>query len=152
MANLGVLETSAVGMRSTRRAGSPLEEVLARVQTGNARAANTIDGYFAKQLTYLLHPRAGRMTSPDFAIDDAPSTPGTTRAAAAWRPSSERATRTIAIRLSELQIDQTRAGAGDLRVDALVCTPSADHAPCYRSETPRRHSPEDIHDRSRPSL
>jgi hypothetical protein len=98
-ANLSGLTTQEVAMRSATRSkgSSGLEQLLGQLQTGVTRevgGATAIDGHFAKQLTYLLHPRDGKMTSPDFRVDDAPGAKGSSRAAAAWRaPASKAAIR-----------------------------------------------------------
>jgi len=92
----------------------------------------------AAPLSFLLHPRDGRMTSPEFLIDDAPGTSGAARGASAWRIPEASVPRTIAIRLAELAIDDTHAWfATDIRVDALVCTRPCEGEPGYRPATMR---------------
>ena len=141
-ANLGVLQTVRVEMRgATRSKGSGLAQLLEQLQTGGTREVGgpeAIEGYLARALTFLLHPREGRMTSPEFLIDDAPGSRGAARAPEAWRPPQPTPSRTIAIRLSELAIEDTHAWfATDVRVDALICTRPGEDEPGYRPQTMR---------------
>lgn len=141
-ANLGVLQTVPVAMRSaTRSKGSGLAQLLEQLQTGGTReigGPTPVEGYFASTLTFLLHPREGRMTSPAFLIDDAPGSRGAPRAQAAWRAPRPTPPRTIAIRLHELAIENTHAWfATDVRLDALICTRPGEAEPGYRPQTLR---------------
>lgn len=144
-ANLAALQTTTVAMRSAGLKGSPLEQLIAQVQSGRTRdvtrnvsTGGEVDGYFAKQITFQLHARDGRMTSPGFLVDDAPGARGTTRAADAWRTSAPSQPQTIAIRLEQLTIENTHAWfATDVRVDALICTRPGEDKPGYLPTTMR---------------
>lgn len=145
-ANLAALQTTAAVMRSVEPKGSGLQRLLAQVQLGGTRnisVGDEVDGYFAKQLTFQLHPRDGRMVSAGFLIDDAPGTRGISRAAAAWRKPAPSKPQTISIRLKQLTIDDTHAWfPTDVRVDALVCTRPGEATPGYAPATmrfPRMH-------------
>jgi hypothetical protein len=147
-ANLIGLQTQEVAMRSAARTvkGSALEQLLGQLQSGATREVTreiggptAIDGHFAKQLTYLLHPRNGKMTSPDFRIDDAQGAKGTARATAAWRAPTSTPPRRVAIRLDALDVaDKAPWSAGDVRVDALICTRPSEGEPGFWSQTRRR--------------
>lgn len=143
-ANLSGLQTQEVTMRSATRSvkGSALEQLLGQLQTGVTREVGgptEIDGHFARQLTYLLHPRNGKMTSPDFRIDDAQGAKGTARAAAAWRAPTATPPRRVAIGLDALDVaDNAPWSAGDVRVDALICTRPSEGEPGFWSQTRRR--------------
>lgn len=149
-ANLTRLETRTVAMRgepmgATRGPRSPLQQLLTQLQEGGPRDAVTRDagpgelpeGYLARLLTYYLHPRDGKLSSPEFLIDTNPRGQAA-RAASAWlTPSaSSEPTHAIAVRLAELVIENNHAlFTADVRVDSLVCTHAIEGASGYRVET-----------------
>jgi caspase domain-containing protein len=142
-ANLTSLETQAGVTRRARSMGmSGLQQLVAQLQDGGTRGARVqpqLDGYFAKQLTYFLHPRAGRMASPEFLIDNNPRGQAAGRSARAWlapTAGTDAPPRAIAVRLAELVIEDNHAlFSADIRIDALICTRAGAGAPGYRVET-----------------
>ncbi len=138
-ASLAVLETVEVAMRGSKSTpSSRLEQLLGQVQTGNMRDAGEteLDAYLIKRLSYFLHPREGRVTSTEFLVDDAQSGQSAARSAKAWKPSAVGPPQRIAVRLTDLVINDNHAWfSTDVRIDALVVTRSDAPEPGYRSQT-----------------
>jgi hypothetical protein len=140
-ANLTVLETRTATMRGARAGMSELQQLLAQLHDGGTRDATPAhqpEGYYAKLLTFFLHPRQGKLTSPAFLVDDNPHGQAAGRAASAWVGPGAVAEppRMIAVRLAELVVERNHAlFATDIRVDALICTHASGDAPGYRVET-----------------
>jgi Caspase domain len=145
-ANLTRLETRAAAMRGRDRAAaanppSRLAQVVAQLQDGHRRDMRAVlprEGYLAKLLTFELHPREGKLTSPEFLVDNNPRGQAAGRSASAWTaPSaSGEPTHAIAVRLAELVIEDNHAlFAADVRVDSLICTHGIAGASGYRVET-----------------
>lgn len=129
-ADLGALETVQAITRSPERS------VLAQ-------------GFVLVLRSFQLHPAPGRIAAreSDFQIDDNPRATRAALATRAWR-SAAGATEvlgagpdhhaSIAIRLSELAVHCTGGiGSANLRLDALVCTPTHGGALPYTAQTLR---------------
>lgn len=159
--SLNILETQEYAVRAEKGAakGSKLQELLAQLQDGlpkdmGARDREPIEGFLVKQLSYTLHPRQAAMADTvAFQIDDNPRQQSSGRSADAWisggdavrrtasDPTSDVAPEALSIRLGELVIERNRAVfSADIRIDALVCTRSANQADAYTTHTMRFHS------------
>ena len=110
------------------------EHGVTRGSESQARDMQTIDGFFMKRLTYLLHPREAALADPPFEIDDDPLRQATL-APETWlvpgldKASQDRAGAAIAIRLSKLLVDRSCSLGPALRIDALICTRSTASRP-----------------------
>ena len=108
-----------------------------------------IDGFFLKRLSYLLHPREAAMADIRFEIDDNPLRQAGALAPEAWivpragaSPPATPAT-TMTIRLADLVVMSCGTVFPALRLDALICTRSADEVRRYTTWTQRYRAVED---------
>jgi hypothetical protein len=136
-----------------RGEGTRLQELLAQLQGGICRdtADDTpTDGFFVKILSFMLHPRQAALGSLTFEVDENPSGQAAAREPGAWvargidaiptspAPSESSIPEAIAIRIADLVVEKNRAlFSADIRVDALVCTCSADPHAGHTSWTPK---------------
>jgi caspase domain-containing protein len=149
---LKLLETQEhVVMRTGRE--SKLQALLAQIWDASPKdlsAPGPVEGYLVKRLSYLLHPRKAAMADTvAFQIDDNPLRQAGARAPDAWLakgdaatpgapPTTEPAPGAIAIRIGELVVEANRAlFSADIRIDALVCTRSANQAETFAAHTMR---------------
>lgn len=144
-----VVTTTRIDLRSlearksagAREHGPRLQDMFAQLQDGLRRdlaGHQPVDRFYMKRLSYLLHPRDVAMAGARFEIDENPSGHAVAHDPQAWvTPNHEPAlesvqcvrsdefSRTIAIRLLDLDVEVTEAcSASGLRLDALVCTRS----------------------------
>jgi hypothetical protein len=142
--SLRTLETHEHLTRSAvrRSGGTRLQSLLAQLQDGIWRDAGDetpTDGFLVKLLSFMLHPRQGALGGLHFEVDENPSGLAAAREPGAWvargidviptspPPGESTAPEAIAIRIAELVVEKNRAlFSADIRVDALVCTRSAD--------------------------
>ncbi len=137
--NLSALETQQF-VSATRGVGPQLQDLFAQVQDGLTRdigGAPKLDTFLVKRLWWQLYPRDGQIGEMSFEIDENPRLQAGTRSARAWFDAAPAASKlNIAIRLDECRIENNHAWfATDVRVDALVCTRSADPNNAYRVTT-----------------
>ncbi|HEX2691838.1 MAG TPA: caspase family protein [Kofleriaceae bacterium] len=152
------LETQEYAVRGERGAarGSKLQELLAQMQDGLTRDVGDpepLEGFLVKQLSYTLHPRQAAMADTlAFQIDENPGLKAAGRSAGAWISGGDEVLRkgsdptpgllpeALAIRLGELVVERNHAMfSADIRIDALVCTRSANQAETYVTHTMRFH-------------
>lgn len=129
--SLAILERRVHQAPATRGERSPLQALLGQLRDGQLRDAaldEATDGFLVQRLSYLLYPRAAALGGPRFELDESPGGQGAARDPAAWVTPDAAARLAsapvpIALRLVELAVDPDRAPfAGELRLDALVCT------------------------------
>ncbi|TMQ21054.1 MAG: caspase family protein [Deltaproteobacteria bacterium] len=151
------LETQDYVVRGGRRGpGSKLQDLLAQVQDGLPRAVTReigeepLEGFFVQHLSYQLHPRKAAIADTvTYQVDENPQGRASARSADAWlsideaRRATELALATpapeaISIRIGELVVERNRAMfSADVRIDALVCTRSANQPEAYAAHTMR---------------
>jgi hypothetical protein len=124
-----------------RGRASQLQATLTQMYDGAGKEIELgaeLDGFLVRRLSYLLHPRDAAMRGLVFQVDDNPSgqaaacepdawiAPGldvVTRSGTRGGASEGDAPAAIAIRLTDLIVENNRAMfSADIRIDALVCT------------------------------
>jgi hypothetical protein len=131
--------TSDWATNGTRSAGgTPLQQLIRQLQYGGMRDVGTrggADEYLVHHIDFELSPWRLPPPGKDFLLDDRPA--NTTQMFVARRAPA--ATRTVAIRITDLVVHDTRTwfGDADLRLDTLVITRLPKGSRPYRAETSR---------------
>jgi hypothetical protein len=139
--DLGGLETDHRGRGGGTRGDSGPRAVLEQVRRGGVRGlapTTAADGFLVARRSFELAPTAGRvaLAAGAFLVDDNPTGMHAALAPRAWAPARPtaavaRGASPLTIRLADLVIDASAGlGAGDVRVDSLVCTRAAGAPPC----------------------
>jgi len=130
----------ASGTRGSRFKESSLQQLVRQFQYGGARDAvmpgHEVDGHLVRHISFELSPWRLPPRGKDFLLDDRLA-----ESVLVFAPrGGGRASRKIAIRITNLAIHDTRAwfGATDIRIDTLVITRStASGVEPYRAATMR---------------
>ena len=114
-------------------AGSPLQRLMGQLHEGGTRGAGPAakEPFFVARRSYVLHPLQAAIAGPGFAADEDPLAMHAALRPEVWVGGATWRARPVEIRLREL------SAARAVRIDALVCTRSADPAGVYQARTLR---------------
>lgn len=132
-ADLGALETANAGARGAALAGgSALQRLVSQLHEGGTRSMTVKpDPFFVACRSFVLHPLAAPVAVPGFAIDEDPLATHAAVHPEVWLGRAARAARQIEVRLQRFCTERA------VRIDALVCTRSADRLGVFLAKTLR---------------
>jgi hypothetical protein len=133
-ADLRGLETDdEPGARGLEVSDSPLRRRFAQLHGGGTRRGAGAGGderFLVVQRSWMLHPLRAPVALAGFAVDEDPTDMRGVNARDAWLGGGG-AARPLAIRLRDVEVTRR------IRLDALICTRSADRARTYEARTLR---------------
>jgi hypothetical protein len=126
----GLATDDPCGARRAMYGGTSLQRLAAQLQSGDKRSVGSQadEPFLVVHRSWVLYPLSAPVALAGFAADDDPTDTRGASTRAAWCGGAG-VMRTLAIRLRDV------AAAGPLRLDALVCTRSADRGRTYEAHT-----------------